>query len=139
MAESIGIRSCTRGINIIVSGVWGDKSASFGEPLAHLEMLHGVDAHLVHDRLRLLAEHFDEADVRLGVEIRHEHAVAEHSVQQAVLRPAGDAVLASAGLLVREAEQRAVGGLEQLDRLGLGRQAGEEGEGREDGVFEDLG
>lgn len=75
----------------------------------------------------------------LGVEIPHQHALAKHLVQEVVLRRPRHAVLAERRPLVGQPEQRGVRRVEQQHRLVLGRQAGEEGQGREDGVLKDLG
>ncbi len=101
-------------------------------------MLHGMHAHLVQYRCRLPAEHRDDFDMLLGVEIAHQHALAEHLVQKSVLRPPADAVLAHGGLFVGQHQQRAVGRDKQRHGLLLGRQAGEVGEEREDGILKDL-
>ena len=101
-------------------------------------MLHGMHAHLVQYRFRLPAEHRDDLDVLLGVEIAHQHALAEHLVQKSVLRPPADAVFANGRLFVGQHQQRVVGRNKQRHRLLLGCQAGEVGEEREDGILEDL-
>jgi hypothetical protein len=105
---------------------------------AHLEMLHGMHTHRIQYRRRLPAEHLHDAHMLLGVEIPHKHPLAQHLVQQRILWRPGNAVFAHGRLLVRQATQRGVSRGEQRRRLTLGRQTREKGQGREDGVLDDL-
>lgn len=102
-------------------------------------MLHRMDTHLIQYRRRLLAEHLHDANVLPGVEIRRKHTLAQHLVQQAVLRSVDNPILTDRGLLARQGEQRRIRRDQELHRLVVGRQLGEEGQRREDGVLEDLG
>jgi hypothetical protein len=101
-------------------------------------MLDGMDAHFIQHVNRLLTEHLDNLHMLLGVEIPHEHALPEHLIQQGILRATRNTILAHGRPLVRQPDECGVGRGKELERLHLGRQAREEGQGREDGVFKDL-
>lgn len=76
-------------------------------------MLHGMHAHRIQYHCRLPAQHLHDLHMLLGVEIPHKHPLAEHLIQKRIPRRPPDAVLAHGRLLVRQAEQRGVRGVEQ--------------------------
>lgn len=66
--------------------------------MADLEVLYGVDLHLIHDLGCLIQQHLDDANMVLDVEVRREHAVTQDLVEEFGLRRATVWLLRLSGL-----------------------------------------